>query len=184
MKTKRSTKARPASPFPLPRSKYQIFPAHPAPVHERLKTSIAHHGVENPTVWDDEGNLLDGWERKAICEALSTDCPREVRDFGSEAEKFQFILAVNSHRRPPLNRKQKQAVIEAYLQGDPDVADNMLGDTLGVSKNTVAAVRRRLEASRQIRKVKKTRGKDGKLRPVKYTKRIFLLSCGPAACRR
>jgi hypothetical protein len=117
--------------------------------------------------------LVHGWERELCCAELGITCPREVRHFDSEAEKFQFVLAVNAHRRPNLNQKQKREVIAAYLKGDPAVGDNFLGDTLGVSKNTVAKIRHRLEASGDIPTLKKTRGKDGKLRPVKYTKRII-----------
>src|SRR5262249_40211199 len=109
-----------------PRSKYQIFPPHPPGRHEALKASIIHHGIETSTTWDEVGNLLDGWERESISSELAITCPREVRHFGSEGEKFQFILAVNAHRRPALNQKQKREVIAAYLQGDPEVADNTL----------------------------------------------------------
>ena len=164
-------KAKPAPP--PPRSKYQIFPPHPAPVRQAMDASITHIGVENATVWDDEGNLLDGWERQSICAEKGTTCPREVRHFECEADKFQFVLAVNAHRRPNLSQQQKRAVIEAYLQGDPGVADNALGEALGVSKNTVMVVRRRLEATGMIRRAEKTRGKDGKMRPVRYSKRII-----------
>ena len=155
------------------RSRYQIFPPLPPDRHDALDESIVAHGVENATIWDDEGNLLDGWERESICEVHRLRCPREVRQFESEADKFRFILAVNAHRRPCLSSKQKRTVIEAYLQGDPDIADNALAEALGVSKNTVLKARRRLEESGQIPKVKKTKGKDGKLRTVKYAKRII-----------
>jgi hypothetical protein len=167
----RGNRAKPDTP--PPRSKYQIFPTLPPARRAALVASIAHHGVENATVWDDRGNLLDGWERESTCAEKGIACPREVRHFEAEADKFRFVLAANGHRRPNLNQKQKREVIAAYLQGDPGIADNMLGETLGVSKNTVLAVRRRLEASGTIRKVKKTRGKDGKSRPVRYTKRII-----------
>ena len=131
-------------------------------------------GVQKATIWDHEGNLLDGWERESICEKHGLRCPREVRHFEAEADKFRFVLAVNAHRRPCLSSKQKRAVIAAYLQGDPEIADNMLAVALGVSKNTVLKARRRLEADGAIREVAKTKGKDGKLRPVKYrTKRII-----------
>ena len=158
---------------PLCRSKYQIFPPHASDRREALRVSITQHGVETPTTWDGQNNLIDGWERENICRELGTTCRREVRQFDSEAEKFQFILAVNAARRPSLSTKQKEEVIAGYLKGDPVVADNTLGDTLGVSKNTVLNVRRRLESSGEIRKVEKTRGKDGKCRPVKYAKRII-----------
>lgn len=157
----------------LTRSHYQIFPPHPPDRHKALDHSIVAHGVERATVWDDQGNLLDGWERESICETHGLRCPREVRHFDSEPDKFRFVLNANGHRRPNLNQKEKRAVIEGYLKGDTGIADNMLGDILGVSKNTVLAVRRRLEATGKIRKVSKTKGKDGKLRPVRYTKRII-----------
>src|SRR5438045_1685404 len=101
----------------LARSRYQLFPPLPGDRHEALKASIAHHGVENATVWDQDGNLLDGWEREKACAENGIACPKEVRHYPSEAEKFRFVLDVNSHRRPSLNQKQKRAVIEAYLQG-------------------------------------------------------------------
>ncbi len=157
----------------MKRSPYQIFPPHPPDRHEALDRSILAHGVERATVWDDQGNLLDGWERESICETHGLRCPREVRHFESKADKFRLVLAVNARRRPCLSNKQKRAVVESYLQGDPEIADNALAEALGVSKNTVLAARRRLEASGTIKKVTKTKGKDGKLRPVKYTKRII-----------
>ena len=156
----------------MERSKYQIFPPHPLASREALKTSISHRGVEKPTTWDDENNLLDGWERETACAELGITCPREVRHFDTEIEKFQFLLAVNAHRRPCLSSKQKRAIIEAYLQGDPEIADNTLANALGVSKNTVARCRHRLEEAGTIQKADKTRGRDDKLRPVRYAKRI------------
>jgi len=159
----------------LPRSKYQIFPAHPPDRRAALEAWNTHHGIgiEDATVWDDQGNVIDGWERESICAKKGITCPRVVQHFDSEADKFRFVLTANAFRRPNLNQQQKREVIAAYLRGDPAVADNMLGAALGVSKNTVLAVRQRLEASGGIRKVHKTRGQDGKLRPVRYTKRII-----------
>ena len=98
-------------------------------------------------------------------------CPSEVRDFAIEAEKFEFILRANCRRRQ-MSRKQKEKLIEMYLLRDPQIADNHLGTLIGVSKNTVAKVRAHLEATRQIDKFDKLRGRDGKQRPVRY-KRII-----------
>jgi site-specific DNA-methyltransferase (adenine-specific) len=162
----------------IPRSKYQIFPPHPPDRQEALDHSVVDQGVQRATIWDHEGNLLDGWELEVICEKRGLRCPREVRHFESEADKFRFILAVNAHRRPCLSSKQKRSVIEAYLRGDPEIADNTLAVALGVSKNTVLKARRRLEATGTIKQVTKTKGKDGKVRPVKYTKRIITNSAG------
>jgi hypothetical protein len=157
----------------MQRSRYQIFPPLPPDRRDALEQSILAHGVEAATTWDDERNLLDGWERESVCEAHGLRCPREVRHFDTEADKFRFLLGVNAHRRPCLSNKQKRAVVEAYLRGDPEIADNTLAVALGVSKNTVLKARRRLEAAGTIKKVTRTKGKDGKLRPVKYTTRII-----------
>lgn len=159
--------------LPLRRSQYQIFPALSLDLHEALKASIKRREQEQPIVCDRQGNIVDGWERAMCCQELGIEPRREVRDFEDEAEKFQYVLAVNAHRRPNLNQKQKRAVIDGYLRGDPGVADNCLAQTLVVSKNTVLKVRQRLEASGIIRKIERTRGKDGKLRPVRYAKRII-----------
>jgi hypothetical protein len=51
-----------------------------------LDHSVVDHGVERATAWDHEGNLLDGWEREVICEKHGLRCPREVRQFQSEAD--------------------------------------------------------------------------------------------------
>jgi site-specific DNA-methyltransferase (adenine-specific) len=162
----------------IPRSKYQIFPPLPPDRQEALDHSVVHHGVERATIWDHEGNLLDGWERERACEAHGLRCPREVQHFQDEADKFRFILTVNAHRRPNMSTKQKRAVIGAYLQGDPAIADNALAEALGVSHNTVRAARRRLEEEGRIKKVAKTRGRDTKLRPVKYRQKIITNSAG------
>jgi hypothetical protein len=99
----------------IQRSKYQLFPPLSLDRHEALRHSIAHRGVDEPTTWDDQNNLLHGWEREAACVELGVSCPREVRHFDSEAEKFQFILVVNAHRRPCLSSKEKREV--SYAAG-------------------------------------------------------------------
>src|ERR1022692_387260 len=65
--------------LPLLRSRYQIFPPLPRDRRAALDESIVAHGVESPTTWDDQGNLLDGCERENICAAHGIRCPREVR---------------------------------------------------------------------------------------------------------
>jgi len=96
----------------FPRPRYQLFPSQPAERRAALVESIRQRGIDTPTVWDEQGNILDGWERESVCRELRITCPREVRHFPSEAAKYRFVLAVNAHR---------------------------LGQTLGVSKNTVAS---------------------------------------------
>jgi hypothetical protein len=154
------------------RSKYRIFPSHTPQERESLKASIAERGVDVLGITDQDGNLLDGWERDGICTELGIPFPLEIRHFASEAEKFELIVSVNAKRRQ-LNRQQTRNLIAAYLRADPAIADNYLASLIGgVSKNTVAEVRRELEATCQIDKLTKFRGRDGKSRPRKYARVI------------
>lgn len=147
---------------------YQILPPLLPDEYERLKTSIAERGVEVPIIVDQHGDPVDGFHRQRASDDLGVFCPREVRHFDTEAEKFELMLRLNCRRRQ-LNRQQKRDLIGAYLVCDPKIADNHLAELIGgVSQNTVTAVRRDLEVTLQIEKFKKLRGRDGKDRPTKY----------------
>lgn len=150
---------------------YHILPALLPEEYESLRASIAERGVDIPIIVDQEGNIIDGVHRQRACDELGIYCPREVRQFGSEAEKFELVLRANCRRRQ-LSQRQKRELITVYLCRDPQIADNTLGNLIGVSKNTVADVREELIATRQIDKFETLRGGDGKERPVKYKKII------------
>lgn len=150
---------------------YQILPPLLPDEFEALKASIAERGVDVPIIVDQEGNVIDGYHRKRACDDLGIFCPREVRHFESETDKLELVLRLNCGRRQ-LNRQQKRSVIDAYLLRDPQISDNFLAQITGVSKNTVADVRSTLEATCQIDKFDELRGKDGKMRPVRYKKII------------
>ena len=87
---------------------YHILPALLPEEYEALKASIAERGVDIPIIVDQEGNIIDGFHRQRACDELGIYCPREVRQFVSEAEKFELVLRANCRRRQ-LNRKQKEA---------------------------------------------------------------------------
>jgi hypothetical protein len=151
---------------------YQFFPDLLPDEYDALRVSIAGQGVQVPIVVDQDGNIIDGFNRQNICNELGMFCQREIRQFRSEAEKFELSLNLNCRRRQ-LNREQKRELIAAYLRRDPQIADNHLAETIGgVSKNTVADIRRKLSATCQIDKFETLRGKDGKVRPRKYKKII------------
>jgi len=138
--------------------------------YERLKASIADRGVDVPSIVDEAGNTIDGFHRQKACDELGIFCPREVRQFPTEEDKYELALRLNCRRRQ-LNRVQKQALIETYLRCDPRINDKHLADTIGVSATTVGTIREKLVATSQIEKFDKLRGRDGKERPTKY-KRI------------
>jgi site-specific DNA-methyltransferase (adenine-specific) len=156
------------------RSKYQIFPPLTPEEYQGLKASIAVRGVDVPTIVDDDGEIIDGEHREKACDELGIFCPREVRHFNSEAEKYELVLTLNVKRRQ-LNRKQKEALIEAYLLKDPRIADNHLATLIGgVSKNKVEQVRAKLVAGCLIDNVARRRGADGKTYAAKRQPRIVV----------
>jgi len=150
--------------------KYQILPPLLPEEFDSLKASIAERGVEVPIVVDQDDQTIDGFHRWRACEERGVFCPREVRHFETEAEKFELALRLNCRRRQ-LNRQQKRDLIAAYLVSDPQIADNHLANLIGgISQNTVADVRAELETTFQIEKLERHRGRDGKDRPTKYKK--------------
>ena len=152
-------------------SKYQILPPLSEQEYETLKKSIEINGLDYPVIVDQTGAIVDGFHRQRVCDELKIKCPRIVRNFESENEKYELALTLNCNRRH-LSQSQKRKVIEEYLVRDPQIANNNLADLVGVSKNTVASVRKHLEATCQIDQFTKLRGRDGKLRNKKR-KRIY-----------
>jgi ParB-like chromosome segregation protein Spo0J len=157
-----------------PRSPGRLLPDLPAADYEALKESIRIHGVRVPIVVDQQGKVVDGHHRERACHELGIFCPREVRHFASDTERLQVAISLNCHRRH-LTRYQRREVIAAYLRLDPGINENELGEIVGVSKNTVAAVRAELERTCQIDKLPMRQGRDGKDRPAKY-RRIVVSS--------
>jgi site-specific DNA-methyltransferase (adenine-specific) len=135
--------------------------------YEELRESIRRDGVLVPSIVDSAGNVVDGHNRERVCKELGIDCPKVIREFASEAEKLQLAIKLNVNRRH-LTGKQRRELIAIYLEVDPGINDRHLGDVIGVSKNTVAAERERLEATGQIDQLQQRLGRDGKLRPAKY----------------
>jgi hypothetical protein len=155
-------------------NKYRIIPPSTEEGYQALKASIADRGPEVPVIRDSEGNTLDGFDREKACSELGLFCPSEVRQFATEREKYALILALHCHRRKPPNQAEKRRLIAAYLRVDPAISDHWLAEIVGgVSKNTVADQRHRLEGAGQIPRLTKLRGKDGKKRPV-HSRRIVV----------
>jgi ParB-like chromosome segregation protein Spo0J len=148
---------------------YHIFPDLSPKEEEVLRTSIKKVGVLDPIVKDEDGNTIDGHQRQRIAGELGVPCPEVVRHFESEQEKFEYALNCNRARRRNLNQQQKRHVIADYLMGDPEISNNWLAEILGVSDTTVIDVRKELESTSQIGKLKKLRSKDGKKHPAKKT---------------
>jgi site-specific DNA-methyltransferase (adenine-specific) len=151
---------------------YSLFGDLTPPEYEALKASIREHGVHVPVLTDEQGSIVDGVHRDRACEELGIPCPRLVRTFKSEAEKWEVALAANVRRRQ-LTRQQKRDLVAVYLKADPEINDNWLAELIGgISKNTVGRVRAHLVATRQVDEFTTLRGRDGKKRPTKYARVI------------
>ncbi len=155
----------------MKQSKYsRMLPPPTAQSLESLRASIRQRGVDEPIIVDENGEIIDGWHRYIISVELGIFCPRQVRKFTSEAEKYELALTLNLARRQ-LNRKQRRDLITTYLKADPVISDNLLATIVGgMASHHVASVRAKLVAENEIPHIEKLRGHDGKFRPTKYTK--------------
>lgn len=130
--------------------------------YQALKADIAKRGVLVPVELDEDGNILDGHHRVRACEELNrTSYPRVVRSGMTDAEKRSHVRALNIHRRH-LTSEQKRHVIAEELKDNPDRTDREVARDLGVSHNTVKAVRQTQEAVGQLDQQERRTGKDGK----------------------
>jgi N6-adenosine-specific RNA methylase IME4 len=149
--------------------KYQLLPPLSPEDRASLEASIIAHGVLVPVEYDENGNILDGHHRVAICESLGlVDWPRFIRRGLSEPEKRTLAREFNISRRH-LSTSQKQAVIEGQIRDTPSLSARAIAAMLAVDHKTVGAVRERLESTGEIPQLEATTGKDGRERrkPVK-----------------
>ncbi len=154
----------------LKTTKYQVLPPPTREHLASLRASIAARGVDEAIVVDENDAIIDGTQRYNICQELGIFCPRQVRHFGSEAEKYELALTRNCTRRQ-LDRTAKRALIGTYLRVDPQICDNLLASIIGgIGSHLVARVRNELVGAGEIREYKKLRGRDGHYRPKKYAK--------------
>jgi len=148
--------------------KYQPLPDLPPDQFEILKADIAENGLQYPVIQDEKGNTLDGHQRERALEELRIKSyPVKVIAGLTDEQKWHYALSVNVKRRN-LTTAQKRALAEAELKRTPNLANNWLAEILGMDAKTVLAARKRLESTREIPKLKKLRGKDGKQRASRY----------------
>ena len=149
----------------------ELFPPLMPEEYASLRESVRRYGPRSAVLLDQHGRTIDGRSLRRACEELGLDYPREVQEFQSDLERLQVIMTLNTSRRR-WNGKKRRALVAAYLKLDPAINDNHLGQIVGISQNTVAAVRAELEATFQIEKLAQRRGQDGKQRPAKYRRII------------
>lgn len=139
-----------------------------------LREDIKNRGVLVPVEYDEDGNVLDGYHRIKICEELGvTEWPKFIRKGLSEEEKYTHARQLNLARRH-LNQGQRRVLIEDQLRETPGMSNRSIAKGLGVNHETVGVARDKLESTGEIRQLDKTIGADGKSRPAKPIRTLFV----------
>ena len=109
--------------------------------HEALAADIALHGVLHPVVIDEDGNILDGHHRYAIC----NDAPTVTVPGLSEDEKQAYTIRANLARRNLSSEQTKQVsktqreIAKRLRESDAKRwTQEAVGTLLGVDRSTVA----------------------------------------------
>jgi ParB-like chromosome segregation protein Spo0J len=158
-------------------NKYQVMPSLSGEEYQALKEDIAENGVLVPVVKDTDGNIIDGHYRVRAYEELLAEhrvaggYPAVERSDMTDQEKRDLAWRLNMQRRH-LNRAQKHKAIERKLKESPEWADNRIAKLLGVDGKTVRLARVMLEGRKEIAKLKKLIGSDGKEYPRELEKKF------------
>ena len=113
-----------------------------------LKASIKVHGVLDPILEDEDGNILDGRHRLKI----DPNAPRKVvKGLGSDAEKKAFVFQTNNARRnlsPGQKKKliatQREVALALRDQDPKKFTEKVVAGMMGVDQSTIS---RRLSRS-------------------------------------
>lgn len=147
--------------------KYQLMPAMDPVEYAALKQNIKEHGVKVAVEYDEDGEILDGHHRVAICAELDIyNFPKIIRSGLSEQEKRSHVRSLNLTRRH-LTRQQRQRLIAEQLRDTPTISDRAIAARLGVSHHTVKTSRKNLERRGQIAHVEKRTDTLGRSQPAK-----------------
>ena len=128
-----------------------------------LEADIVERGILVAIEFDENGKVLDGHHRLAICDKHGiTDYPRIVREGWTEEQKRTHSRRMNLARRQ-LTRQQKRKLIEDKLKETPTESNRKIAKLLGVAHKTVASARARLVSGGEIPHVSSVSGDDGKM---------------------
>lgn len=155
---------------------YQLFGALLDDEYQRLKESIAEHGILVPVEVDENGTILDGHHRVRAWQELREagvkvpDYPRIVRKFATDAEKRNHVRALNLLRRHLTVEQRVQVWAEMRADG---MTLQAIADVSGVGRMTVS---RALEKSVFPNGKTDVVGKDGKSYPARKQRRVSLFA--------
>jgi ParB-like chromosome segregation protein Spo0J len=113
--------------------RYQVMPDLSPEEYETLKADIAAHGVLMPIEVDGEGNIIDGFHRKKICDELGIECPEQKRAGLNDAEKLERAFQVNVARRHLSGAQKRQLAARLW---DDKWTQERIAQVLCVAQST------------------------------------------------
>jgi ParB-like nuclease domain len=145
---------------------YQVMPPLAPEDYAALEESIRTEGVHDPITVDENGTIIDGYNRAEIASRLGVDCPRRVVKTGlSDAEKRAYAYTVNVTRRH-LTGEQKRELVAQSLEAEPELSDREHARRAGVDHKTAGSVREELEGRGEIPHVEKRSDTKGRTQPA------------------
>jgi ParB-like chromosome segregation protein Spo0J len=142
---------------------------------DRLRKDIQDTGeIRDPikVYFDEEGTplILGGKNRWEIAIELGFDfVPIEVYDL--PGDKRRELALMDNLARRHLTREQKDRIVREFLRITPELSNNTLSKKVGVDDKTVGKIRREMESTSEIPKLKTRKGADGKVRTAKPVKK-------------
>lgn len=154
--------------------KYQVMPALSDKEYEALKGNIKKNDVLVPVIYDENGNIIDGFHRVQICKELDIeDWPSITITNLNEVEKRSLARKLNSARRQ-LSQEQKRELIKDQLKDTPEWSNRRIADMLGVGHKTIIKYRKELEESGEIPQLNKLESADDKKRPAEKKSKTII----------
>jgi hypothetical protein len=160
----------------------ELFPLMSEVERKELADDIEKCGLRDPPSLyrDPELGLcvLDGRNRLDALELIGWPTGVGASRIIKPIEPFDpvaFIVSKNLHRRH-LTTEQKRELIAKLLKAKPEQSNRQIAKQVKADDKTVAKVRTELESTAEIPQLKKTKGKDGKARPVKAKKKSISIT--------
>ena len=108
--------------------------------YDALLEDIEKRGMVMPIVLDQHGVIIDGHQRQRIAATLGiVDPPTKVVRVKDDAEREQYAIALNVHRRQ-LSPAQKHQYILRLNPVETGLAQRDIARAVGVSQSTVSEV--------------------------------------------
>jgi hypothetical protein len=146
----------------------ELFPLMSQEELRELGEDIKAKGTIHHPIVLYQGKLLDGRNRLDAMEMVGFDFDFErghaVHHLHRSTDPYEYVISASLHRRH-LTAEQKRYLIAKVLKAKPEQSNRKIAKQAKADDKTVANVRRGLEATAEIPKLKKTIGADGKSRP-------------------